>query len=183
MISMTPWSCFVVPDEMPAVVTVMAPEYIEHSGTIEADETWNSGVHVITADIYVNGAILTIEPGAVVRINSGYGIYIGYYEGAGSSSSFPVLCDATPYPVFHRILPGILPGMLPGMLFGMLFGMLPIGSSVRPMLSSVIGSLRAIKRFLKYQIVRSSSSPWWLIGAAHRGGSSGRLIEVAHRGG
>jgi parallel beta-helix repeat protein len=62
-------------------VTVTAPELIEHSGNIEADETWAEGVHLITGDIYVNGATLTILPGAVIKFNEGRGLYIGYSSG------------------------------------------------------------------------------------------------------
>src|SRR6056297_3611959 len=43
-------------------VTVTAPDLIEHSGNIETDETWAEGVHLVTGDIYVSGATLTIMP-------------------------------------------------------------------------------------------------------------------------
>lgn len=62
-------------------VTVTAPSIIEHSGDIEADETWAEGVHLVTGDIYVNGATLTIQPGAVIKFNDGKGMYIGYSSG------------------------------------------------------------------------------------------------------
>ncbi len=48
-------------NQMKISVTVMAPEFIEHSGNITSDETWIEGVHVITGDVHVDGAILTIE--------------------------------------------------------------------------------------------------------------------------
>lgn len=62
-------------------VTVTAPEIITHSGNIEVDETWAEGVHLVTGDIYVNGATLTILPGAVIKFNEGRGMYIGYSSG------------------------------------------------------------------------------------------------------
>lgn len=68
-------------DETSINVTVTAPEVIEHSGNIEADETWAEGVHLVTGDIYVNGATLTILPGAVIKFNEGRGMYIGYSSG------------------------------------------------------------------------------------------------------
>ena len=68
-------------DETTASITVMAPSVIEHSGRIEADETWIEGVHLITSDVYVDGAIITIEPGATILFNEGTGFYFGYYSG------------------------------------------------------------------------------------------------------
>jgi len=62
-------------------ITVSAPPYIEHSGTIESDETWIGDVHLISSNLYVDGAILTIEPGAVVMFAAGAGIYLGYHSG------------------------------------------------------------------------------------------------------
>jgi len=85
-------------DQMSATVTVMAPAFIEHSGKIESDETWIQGVHIITGDVYVDGAILTIEPGAVIKFKAGNGLYIGYYGGvsgatliANGTSGLPIL--------------------------------------------------------------------------------------------
>jgi parallel beta-helix repeat protein len=66
-------------------VTVTAPELVEHSGEIEEDVTWAEGTHLITSDVYVKGAILTIEPGALVTFAAGTGLYIGY--GSGSSGA------------------------------------------------------------------------------------------------
>jgi parallel beta-helix repeat protein len=87
-------------------VSVTAPEVIEHSGNIEADETWAEGVHLVTGDIYVNGATLTILPGAVVRFNEGKGMYIGYSSGfsgatliaEGTSENPIVFTAASPAP-------------------------------------------------------------------------------------
>jgi parallel beta-helix repeat protein len=79
-------------DDMSATVTVLAPEFLEHSGNIEADETWMKGVHVVTGDVYVDGAILTIEPGAVIRFNEGRGMYLGYH---GGHSGATLIADGT----------------------------------------------------------------------------------------
>lgn len=50
---------------------------IEHSTRIEADETWGPGLHDVTFDILVhNGATLTIEPCAVVRVAETYGLHV-----------------------------------------------------------------------------------------------------------
>ena len=54
------------------VFTVFAAT-VEHSGTISAHTTWsNTDVHLITGNVTVaSGVILTIEPGTVVKFNSG----------------------------------------------------------------------------------------------------------------
>jgi len=39
------------------------------------------GEHVVTSDIYVDGATLTLKPGTVVRFQEGRGLYIGYHSG------------------------------------------------------------------------------------------------------
>jgi len=62
-------------------ITVLAPTVIEHSGNITEDETWIEGEHLITGELYVDGATLTIEPGAIVRFTQGNGMYFGYYSG------------------------------------------------------------------------------------------------------
>ena len=67
------------------ILTVAAAEVpTYHSGTISADQTWTAAgnPHIVNGDITVagaapNGAVLTIGPGAVVRINSGCGIDVG----------------------------------------------------------------------------------------------------------
>ncbi len=64
-------------DQFSVSITVTAPEVYEHSGNITEDETWPEGTHLITSDVSVSGAILTIEPGAVVRFAAGRGLYIG----------------------------------------------------------------------------------------------------------
>jgi parallel beta-helix repeat protein len=66
-------------------VNVEAPEFYEHSGNITEDETWVEGTHIVTGDVYVRGATLTIMPGAEVQINLGRGIYVGYYNTSGST--------------------------------------------------------------------------------------------------
>lgn len=73
-------------DEDTKNVTVAAPQAIEHSGYITSDETWIEGIHLVTGEVYVDNCILTIEPGAIIRINAGYGIYFGYYGGVSGTT-------------------------------------------------------------------------------------------------
>ena len=72
-------------DQASASIIVAMPSLIEHSGDIDEDETWIEGTHLVTADVYVNGAILTIEPGALIMFSAGRGLYIGY--GSGTSGA------------------------------------------------------------------------------------------------
>lgn len=55
---------------------------VEHSGTIEADETWGPDqVHVIKGELYIQGSnspTVTILPGTVVRIGNEGSIWVGY---------------------------------------------------------------------------------------------------------
>lgn len=81
-----------VSDEMILSVTVLAPEFINHSGRITADETWIEGVHFITGDVIVDGATLTIEPGAIVNFNSGTSLYVGY---SSSRSGATLIANGT----------------------------------------------------------------------------------------
>lgn len=67
-------------------VNVMPPTVIEHSGTIDEDETWIEGEHLITGEVYVQGATLTIEPGAIIRFTQGNGLYFGYYSGSSGAT-------------------------------------------------------------------------------------------------
>lgn len=66
-------------------VNVEAPAFYEHEGNITEDETWVEGLHIITGDVYVRGATLTILPGATVQFNLGRGLYVGYYGTSGST--------------------------------------------------------------------------------------------------
>jgi hypothetical protein len=65
---------------------------VEHSGTISALTTWSADdVHVITGNITVaNGVILTIEPGALVKVQNG-GIYIDGAIVAVGSEADPIV--------------------------------------------------------------------------------------------
>ena len=54
----------------------------EHSSDITEDETWNSGTHVITGEINISNATLTIMPGVVVEFELGGGLVVGYGGGA-----------------------------------------------------------------------------------------------------
>lgn len=59
-------------------------EGTEHQGAIDADETWTAAAspHVVTFNVNVNSATLTIEPCAVVRIRGGYSINVDGTETA-----------------------------------------------------------------------------------------------------
>jgi hypothetical protein len=51
---------------------------IEHSGNVEADQTWAAGIHHIKFSVGVRkNATLTLEPCAVVRVAPNYGIQVG----------------------------------------------------------------------------------------------------------
>lgn len=68
-------------------IEVVIPDEIRHiTQNITEDETWSGGaVHHVTRDLFIDGATLTIEPGATVKIGTGKSIYIGFntgYEGA-----------------------------------------------------------------------------------------------------
>lgn len=54
-------------------------EGTSHQGTIDADETWTAAgsPHLITFNLSIQGATLTIEPCAEVRIGEGYHVTIG----------------------------------------------------------------------------------------------------------
>lgn len=80
-------------DQMTLSVVVIAPEFFEHSGRITSDETWIEGLHIITGDVIVDGATLTIEPGAIVRFNSRTSLYIGYQA---SQAGATLLANGTP---------------------------------------------------------------------------------------
>jgi len=67
-------------------ISATAPQFIEHSGDITSNETWIEGIHLVTGDVYVDDCILTIEPGAIIRINAGIGIYFGYKGGPSSTT-------------------------------------------------------------------------------------------------
>ncbi len=68
-------------DEVSKSVTVLGSASIEHYGNIDSDETWSEGIHLVTGDVYVNGATLTIEPGVTVTFSGHTGIYLGYFSG------------------------------------------------------------------------------------------------------
>ncbi len=52
---------------------------IEHNSDITADEVWGSQyIHIVTRNIEVKDATLTIEPGAVVKFNDDAGLEFGY---------------------------------------------------------------------------------------------------------
>ncbi len=79
-------------DEVTETITVAAPSIVEHSGTISSDETWIEATHLITSDVYVEGASLTIEPGAVVRFAAGRGLYLGY---GGNAAGATLIANGT----------------------------------------------------------------------------------------
>src|SRR5688500_9266647 len=58
-----------------------------HQGVISANETWTEkdSPHIITFDLYIDEATLTIEPCAEVRIREGYTITVGGTSGMPSA--------------------------------------------------------------------------------------------------
>ena len=60
---------------------------LNHSSNITSSETWAAAdnPHIVTTGIYVyGGATLTIEPGCLVKFNSGVGLAIGIYNSAAT---------------------------------------------------------------------------------------------------
>ncbi|MFN0246803.1 MAG: hypothetical protein ACKV2T_07825 [Kofleriaceae bacterium] len=59
----------------------------EHQGTIGLDETWTAAAspHILTFNVSVQNATLTIEPCAVVRIRKGFTITIGANTGPSAA--------------------------------------------------------------------------------------------------
>jgi len=53
----------------------------KHEGNIATDQTWGAGLHVLTFDISVRGATLTIEPCAIIQTPSGRHIGVGAING------------------------------------------------------------------------------------------------------
>lgn len=80
-----------LPDSPPPPDVMVAPPCepptgpgTEHSGTISADQTWTAAAspHIVTFNLSVQNATLTIEPCAVVRIRKGFMITVGATSGA-----------------------------------------------------------------------------------------------------
>jgi hypothetical protein len=59
----------------------------EHSGFIESDEVWTAedSPHMITSSVSVRGARVTIQPCAVVQLESGQSIFVGQASGDAAS--------------------------------------------------------------------------------------------------
>lgn len=65
-----------------ATVSTTGPE---HCGEVGADEVWAADlVHVITCDVLVEGATLTIGPGTEVQVENNLGLYVSYSGSAAS---------------------------------------------------------------------------------------------------
>ncbi|MDX2432443.1 MAG: PKD domain-containing protein [Bacteroides sp.] len=79
-------------DQMKITITALAPEFFEHSGRITSDETWIEGIHYIISDVILDGATITIEPGAIINFNSGRSFYIGYQS---SNSGATLIANGT----------------------------------------------------------------------------------------
>lgn len=73
-------------DDASKSITVEAGTSMEHSGIISSDETWVEGLHLITGDVHVDGATLTIQPGAVIMFQSDKSLYIGYHSGSSGAT-------------------------------------------------------------------------------------------------
>ncbi len=62
------------------VVSELAPgSFVKHENDITANEIWsNKYIHIVTREIEVKEATLTIEPGTVVKFNDNAGLVFGY---------------------------------------------------------------------------------------------------------
>jgi len=62
------------------LITIILLAQTNHSGIINTNETWFTAgnPHIILGDLQVYGAILTIEPGCIVKIESGVNLWINY---------------------------------------------------------------------------------------------------------
>ncbi len=74
-----------VSDTTSQVVTVSSAVET-HEGNINANEEWKAGMHEITGEVYVDGATLTIDPGAIVKFDQGTGLFIGYNGGTAGAT-------------------------------------------------------------------------------------------------
>ena len=60
----------------------------EHCGQISEDEVWAADmVHVITCDVYVEGAVLSIGPGTEIQVENNLGLLVSY---SGSAAGLMV---------------------------------------------------------------------------------------------
>lgn len=66
----------------------------DHSGTITSDETWPGAghVHVLQGDVTVNsGVTLTLEPGAIIKVNGRYSLNVNGSLSAEGSPGSPIV--------------------------------------------------------------------------------------------
>jgi len=56
-------------------IHVMPAEAIKHAGLIDHDQVWIEGVHIITGDVFIEGATVTIVAGARIKFAENTGIY------------------------------------------------------------------------------------------------------------
>lgn len=59
-----------------------------HQGSVASDETWSAAdsPHVVTGNLAIDGATLTLEPCAVVRLQKGFGIDVGATAGGAAAA-------------------------------------------------------------------------------------------------
>jgi len=79
---------------------------LNHSGAITSSETWTlaGSPHIVTGAVDVrNGATLTIEPGCVVKFDSGKGLSIGLF-GAATLNAVGTSVDPPPLPQMNHPL-------------------------------------------------------------------------------
>jgi hypothetical protein len=88
-----------------------------HHGYIDTSETWSPGgnPHIVDADVtYRRGALLTVEPGCMVKLENNTAIYFGFYGPSGlkaiGTASAPILFTS------NQASP--TPGDWNGLLFG-----------------------------------------------------------------
>ncbi|MGE5458330.1 MAG: PKD domain-containing protein [Methanococcaceae archaeon] len=56
---------------------VQPSPYIIHEGTINTNEVWVEGLHLIKNNVTIDGGSVVIEPGATIFFNKGKSIYVG----------------------------------------------------------------------------------------------------------
>lgn len=68
-------------DVTTAEIEIKEPSITRHSGFINADETWATGVHLVTGtSVTIQNAIVTIEPGATILFENDAHISVGFDE-------------------------------------------------------------------------------------------------------
>ncbi len=56
-------------------IHVLSAEAIKHEGLIDHDQVWFEGIHIITGDVFIEGATVTVSAGARIKFAGNTGIY------------------------------------------------------------------------------------------------------------